>query len=81
MYKSWHNWTMLAIESQQVIALRMMRMAGGGPKAQREANRLVAEKLTAATHATTRLMMGDTPDKVVRAYRTRVRRNARRLSK
>ena len=41
----------LAMEAQQVIALRMMKLAMGGPAAKREARPMVAEKAGAATKA------------------------------
>jgi hypothetical protein len=81
MYRSWFNLTMLAAESQQVIGLRLMKLANGGPKARAEASRMVTEKLAAASHATGRLMMGASQDSVVTGYRRKVRANSRRLSK
>jgi hypothetical protein len=76
---SWFNLTMLAAESQHVIGLRMLKFALGGAKAQKEANLMVTEKMLAATQAATRLMMGASPDSVVKGYRRKVRANARRL--
>ena len=81
MFKSWLNLTMLAAESQQVIGLRLMKLAIGGPKGRAEANRMVSEKVAAATHATGRLMTGGSPDSVVKGYRRKVRANSRRLLK
>jgi len=81
MFKSWFNLTMLAAESQHVIGLRMMKFAMGGANAQEEASRMVMEKMAAASHATARLMMGASPDSVVKNYRRRVRANSRRLMK
>ncbi len=81
MFKPWWDLTMLAAESQQVMWLRFLKLAAGGPSAPAEARRMVSEKVTAATHATTRLMAGDSPISVVEGYRNRVRANRRRLSK
>jgi hypothetical protein len=81
MFKSWHNLAMLAAESQQVIWLRTMKLAAGGPKAKREARRMVSEKVVAASAEAGRLMMGATPDSVVKRYRRKVKANLRRLSK
>ena len=81
MFPSWFNLTMLAAESQHVIGLRLMKFALGGTNAHEEANRMVVEKMAAATHAATRLMMGASPDSVVKTYRRRVRANSRRLLK
>lgn len=79
--------TMLALEAQQVIALRMMRMALGGPKAASEAHLMIAEKVAAANRAATlsaaAALTGQTDgaDRVVRMLRQRVRANRRRLLK
>ena len=81
MFKPWINLMMLAAESQQVIGLRVMQAALGGPKAQAEAALMVTEKIAAANHAMGRLMMGATPDSVVTGYRRKVRANSRRLMK
>ena len=81
MLKSWYNFGMLAAEAQQVIWLRLMKLAAGGSGAQHEAQLMVTEKLTEASRATGRLMMGATPDSVVKGYRRKVRANARRLSR
>lgn len=79
----------LAFEAQQVIALRMMRLAGGGAVAQREASRMVSEKLQASVQASfdaaLSLASGKsgvaTANTAVRGYRTAVRRNRRRLTR
>ena len=78
----------LAIEAQQVVALRMARLAAGGPNAYREATRMVTEKV-AAFAAAQRVMLGaagtdkngKTSKKVLALYRRRVAANKRRLSK
>ena len=79
MIQSWFNLTMLAAESQHVIGLRMLRFALGGAKAQKEASLMVTEKMLAANQAAARLMLGDSPDSVVKGYRRKARANARRL--
>ena len=81
MFKSWFNLAMLAAESQQVVWLRTMKLAAGGVKAKREAKLMVAEKVTAASTEGARLMMGATPDSVVKRYRRKVKANVRRLAK
>jgi hypothetical protein len=81
MINSWLSLSMLAIESQQVIGLRLLKHAAGGPKAQAEANRMVSEKIAAASHATGRLMSGASADSIVTSYRKKVRANSRRLLK
>ena len=42
---------MLALEAQSVIALRLMRIAGGGALARSEATRMVTEKVQALGEA------------------------------
>ena len=81
MVRSWFDLVMLAAESQQAIALRLIRLAAGGPRARREATRMVSEKVEAAGKAARDLMMGGSTEKVVRGYRRKVRANVRRLSK
>jgi hypothetical protein len=76
----------LAIESQQVIAMRLTKMALGGPDVQREAELMVSEKMEAMQQGAKILMMGALGGKhdmgagqVMRHYRTKVRANRRRL--
>ena len=71
---------MLAVESQQVIWLRSIKLAAGGPQAQREARLMMIEKIAAAIREGGRLMMGASADSVVKRYRKRVKANVRRLS-
>ncbi|MBZ9936006.1 hypothetical protein LB518_06860 [Mesorhizobium sp. BR1-1-16] len=81
MFSLFQNLASLAFESQQVIFLRTMKMAAGGPGAEAEARLMVAEKLAAAEDATMALMSGKAVDHVVASYRRRVRANSRRLMK
>jgi hypothetical protein len=71
----------LAFEAQQVIALRMMKIAAGGAAAQAEVTRMVSEKAFACGEAAATVAFGGSARKVVRGYRTRVKANARRLSR
>ena len=80
MFATWYNLAMLVAESQQVMWLRFVRVAAGGPGAVDETNLMVTEKVAAATDAAVCLMMGCSPDHVVSSYRQRVNANARRLS-
>ena len=77
----WFNMAMLAAESQQVIALRMMKLLGGGAAAEAETQLMMSEKVTAMNEANAKLMAGGTPDSVVSDYRRKVRANIRRLTK
>jgi hypothetical protein len=79
----------LGWEAQSVIALRLMRLMGGGASAQSEARRIGTEKMAALaeaqTSATTGAIKGGNGPKVAKkvlnVYKKRVRRNKRRLSR
>jgi hypothetical protein len=83
MFESWIRLsldaTRLAVEAQTVVGLRLMMLRAGGPAAQAEAHRMVAEKSRAFVEAATTLAMGGTAHTVVAGYRKHVRANARRL--
>lgn len=79
---------LLGFESANVIALRMLRVAGGGSTAAAEAQRMVSEKLTAAWLLQWRSCLGllghtapDIADGSLRHYRKLVRANRRRLAR
>lgn len=84
MFGSWWKLgmdaTLLAIESQQVIALRLAKLATGGAAAQAEAQHMVTEKIMAAQEAALLIATGGSTAGVVAGYRRKVRANARRLS-
>lgn len=69
----------LAFESQQVILLRLMAIGSGSPSARREATRMVSEKIEAGSEAALKLMMGGTPESVLKGYNKKVSANLRRL--
>jgi hypothetical protein len=79
----------LGFDAQNVIALRMMRFAQGGPRGQDEARRMVSEKIAAGVEVQTAAIAGvmtgqkDTVvvRKVLRGLQKRVRANKRRLSR
>ena len=79
MFESWVNWSMLVIESQQVIALRLMKIAKGGSNAFDEAYLMIAEKVAEAGTTAASLGGGASVNSVVSTYRTVVQANARRL--
>lgn len=85
MFGSWWKLgmdaTLLAMESQQVIGLRLALLATGDRAAQVEAQRMVSEKIMAANEAALLLATGGSTARVVAGYRRKVRANARRLSK
>lgn len=77
----------LGAEAAGVVALRGLKLAGGGAAAAGEAERMVAEKLLAAAETQSRawidLVTGAshlTPQRTVAHYRRKVRANHRRLS-
>lgn len=76
----------LAMEAQQVITLRLMKLAMGGPAATQEAHLMVAEKLSATTRAAgmvvaavARGTFDGGADAVVRMLRQEVQANRKRL--
>jgi hypothetical protein len=79
MFRPWYQLTMLAIESQTVIALRLMKLSGGGTAAADEVRRMVTEKVSASASAATTILTGGGVDKAIKNTRRHVRRNARRL--
>lgn len=80
----WWNfsWDIAAanLEAQRVIALRMVKLAKGGPAAQKEAHHMINEKISASLEAAGTLASGGSPEKVLRRYRTIMRANAKRLA-
>ena len=78
-YLTMWNWMMLGLESNRVIGLRIAKLMRGGKAAQREAQRMVSEKMLAAAKAGTSLMAGASGDKIVEQYRRKVAANAKRL--
>ena len=69
------------LEAQRVIVLRIQKMALGGSPAQKEAQRMVSEKVVASVEAATTVAAGGSPQKVLRRYRTIMRANTKRLLK
>jgi hypothetical protein len=72
---------LLAMEAQEVIFLRMLKMAAGGPNAGAEVARMITEKAAAGTAAATSLLTGGSPQRITADYRRKVKANARRLRK
>jgi hypothetical protein len=74
------------LEAQQVIALRLAKLARGGASATAETNRMVSEKTAAAVEAqqtaATALLTGKAaqiPARTVALYRRKMRANRKRL--
>ncbi len=72
---------MLAIEAQRVISLRLAAIASRGPAAELETRLMVTEKMIAASQAARMLANGASTRSVISFYRSRVRSNARRLTR
>jgi hypothetical protein len=75
----WQSIALLALESNCVVALRLMRLAGGGDLALNEAHLMLNEKLDACVEAGSTLMCGGTMVAVVARYRQHVAANSKRL--
>jgi hypothetical protein len=79
----------LGWEAQSVMALRLIRLAGGGASGRSEARLMVTEKMTALAEAQTAATTVAIKDgngrevakKVLNVYKKRVRGNKRRLSR
>jgi len=86
---AWFDAMRFGADIQRVVALRMMRMAAGGPQASKEAHRMVAEKVAAAGEAQMAaflaLATGARPATAAKRARSRIHRtvraNKRRLSR
>lgn len=70
----------LALESQRVVQLRLVKLAWGGLEVQAEAHQMVSEKISAFNEAAGTLMMGGSIDTVIARYREHVAANTQRLS-
>lgn len=82
------NWMTFALdaarlgrETQEVMALRLLKLARGGRAAKVEARRMVTEKGIAFAEAAATLATGGSMKKVVRRVRSRVSQNKQRLSR
>lgn len=73
--------TLLTLEAQVVIGLRLARLAEGGADAHVEARRMVTEKVAAAIEAAGTLAAGGSAHRVCTGYRRKVKANARRLAR
>jgi hypothetical protein len=76
----WFASTMLAIESSEVVRLRLEKFAHQDADADREAVLMVSEKVAAAFEAAASWFAGATPATIISRYREHVAANAKRLS-
>lgn len=87
MMKAWFEAAQFGADSQSVIAMRLMKIASGGPAASTEAERMVSEKVAAFAEAQGLMMAALISGKSLEAaavkayapYRRAVRANRRRL--
>ena len=80
IFSPWSTVLLLALESSEVIGLRVAKLVGGGVDAQHEAHLIVSEKVDAVFEVSAGLMSGATAINVINRFREQVAANARRLS-
>jgi hypothetical protein len=80
MLDALYDATLLAFESNAVIASRMMKLATGGPTAWAESELMVREKLDAAIESAVMIGSGASLPDIISRYREHVAANASRLS-
>jgi hypothetical protein len=76
----WFASAMLAVESAEVVRLRLEKLASDDGDAEQEARLMVSEKFVAAFEAATSWLAGATPAAIIGRYREHVAANAKRLS-
>jgi prophage antirepressor-like protein len=76
----WFAGSMLALESCEVVRLRLEKFAKHDDDAEREACLMVSEKIAAALEAGVNWFCGATPASIIGRYREQVAANAKRLS-
>jgi hypothetical protein len=76
----WFAGAMLAMESAEVVRLRLEKFANHDDDAEREARLMVSEKISAAFEAAANWLSGATPAAIIGRYREHVAANAKRLS-
>ena len=75
----WYAGVMLAVESSEVVRLRLEKFAHGGEDCEHEATLMVSEKIFAAIEASASWLAGAAPSAIVSRYREHVAANAKRL--
>ena len=76
----WYASAMLAVESCEVVNLRLAKFVGHDEDSEREASLMVSEKIFAAFEAGASWLAGATPAAIIGRYREHVAANAKRLS-
>ena len=80
MFEAWMSALMLAVESNNVVRLRLWKLAGGGGDAITETSLMVQEKIAAAFEAQVAMWNGRSTSSVIERYREHVAANAKRLT-
>ena len=76
----WFASAMLAMESAEVVRLRLEKLANQDADAEEEARLMVSEKIVAAFEAAANWLSGATAAAIIGRYREHVAANAKRLS-
>jgi hypothetical protein len=76
----WFAGAMLAMESSEVVRLRLEKFVRCEADAEQEAHLMIHEKIAAAFEAAASLFSGATPGAVIGRYREHVAANVKRLS-
>jgi hypothetical protein len=76
----WFASAMLAMESCEVVQLRLAKFAAADVDSEREARLMVSEKIIAAFEAGVSWLAGAKPAAIIGRYREQVAANAKRLS-
>lgn len=76
----WFATSMLALESSEVVRLRLEKFSNCDHDADYEARLMVSEKIAAVLEATTNWLAGATPAAIIGRYREHVAANAKRLT-
>lgn len=71
MFNPWIGLSLSVPEAQQVILLRTIRFAEGGKRAEREAKRMMSEKIDAAGRAGAMIVMGASVDRLLASIEIR----------
>ena len=76
----WFAASMLALESSEVVRLRLEKFANCDGGSEHEASLMINEKIAAAFEAAANWLAGGTPASIIGRYREHVAANAKRLS-
>ena len=80
LFYPWYPAMMLAVEANNVIDIRLRRIATGGIDAATETCLMFSEKVGAAVEAGSMLMRGKSSAEIINFYRKHVAANAHRLA-